>query len=1276
MKHKRTGTATKIVSLLLTLVMMAGLLPVTASADATTVIENVEITGVVAPVEGETPKYDCIIPEGCGYYIDEVFWFDSSYTMVDEDDTFVAGSKYTIEIVLYPEEGYSFKDRKELAATVNEEKAGNIGFYANEPESRIIQKSMYAFHKDEQIIDVSSWGELKNAFDEANKDYMSPMAAENITVRLQNDLYLNAYDLPRSTRYMVRLNVLRNITLDFNGHTLYGTADLPQDENSELESFLEFKVHPNYYIKDMQTVLTFKDSAGGGGVDFDISQWKDSQLAAIHVDYVNTYWVEGYLNGKRTYIEQSTGYWVCKVIFDGGNYKMNCDTVKFSNGTKSVGDRVRYRGTVVVTNIQTEVNGGRYEAYCDGVTVKNDNFGARDLAAFGIESIYTGNSFFADPESEYYEKYKYGEDLTINDGIFISDNGYSVRHFDRFWQGDDNDVKFDYFIAPMLNGGIYVGPVNFSSKSFIYMNDGSPYLNKKDLTKMTDPKCSLVLDGKPKTASQITLGDLADEDTEFFAILGNTYCSMKDVSLNGTNLGKDLRGTCNTGTNNTLTWTYEDLPQEMQALGFRYQCKIRDNKGGEWRYVTPSVTDGIGSVDHAIAAQTAGTLQPAFMLELCYGDSVMRYGGYAFRLAVQELTGIYRVSATWVDQPIGGARPNFSCSTSLSSKCEVSSTAWYNETDGKALTSSDVFETGKRYVFTAGIKANSGYVFAPEDQLKVYFNRDLKASYDSVSSDRTQIYYSYSFVAAQPLSSAGATVNDLEPFTSYGSKSGVAAAPDKYTVDIDVFGLYEATDADEINVDDSCRIVVGFIPEEGYAFPDPQSNTVTATINGKQATYYDYFDGSIWFYIDHYFATYKFNEVSFRYNEPVAGKSIDDFMLSIENWSQKPNDIITIEDIYWADNGTDGNWDWIDMQEGDTFLEGHNYTCAVTFGLSDSDFYMYASEDDFTVNANGASIPSVYSKDENDTIYYDPSTGAHKDFTVNMYFRAGEDHTVYSAGITTQTITDGMTVSQADPKANLSGVYTWLQLDGDDGAVRLEDTDRFKAGKTYRLMADLNTPEGKVFAPNATATVNSTPAVVDMIYADTLCVHYDFTVSGDSTSNPFKDVKESDYYYDSVLWAVENGITDGITPTTFSPNMKCTRAHAVTFLWRSMGSPEPSSSTNPFKDVKEGAYYYKAVLWAVEKGITDGVTPTSFAPEMQCTRAHAVTFLWRMAGKPAPGSSTNPFKDVKADAYYYQSVLWAVEKGITDGVTPTSFAPDMKCTRAHIVTFLYRYRKA
>ncbi len=174
----------------------------------------------------------------------------------------------------------------------------------------------------------------------------------------------------------------------------------------------------------------------------------------------------------------------------------------------------------------------------------------------------------------------------------------------------------------------------------------------------------------------------------------------------------------------------------------------------------------------------------------------------------------------------------------------------------------------------------------------------------------------------------------------------------------------------------------------------------------------------------------------------------------------------------------------------------------------------------------------------------------------------------------------------------------------------------------------------------------------------------------------FTDVKASQYYYDAVTWAVDKGVTNGTSDTTFSPNANCTRGQVVTFLWRASGSPEPASSTNPFTDVKSSQYYYKAVLWAVEKGITTGMTATTFGPNASCTRAQVVTFLNRTAGTPAPASSTNPFTDVKSSQYYYKAVLWAVEKGITTGMTATTFGPNATCTRGQIVTFLYRYVKS
>ena len=171
--------------------------------------------------------------------------------------------------------------------------------------------------------------------------------------------------------------------------------------------------------------------------------------------------------------------------------------------------------------------------------------------------------------------------------------------------------------------------------------------------------------------------------------------------------------------------------------------------------------------------------------------------------------------------------------------------------------------------------------------------------------------------------------------------------------------------------------------------------------------------------------------------------------------------------------------------------------------------------------------------------------------------------------------------------------------------------------------------------------------------------------------NFFVDVPADAYYYDAVLWAAKEGITGGTDAVHFSTNATCTRAQAVTFLWRAAGSPAPKSHAMPFTDMGEGSYYETAVLWAVENGITKGTSDTTFTPNAKCTRAQIVTFLWRSQKSPA-SDSVNPFTDVAADAYYTNAVLWAVEHGITAGTTTTTFSPNNDCTRAQIVTFLYR----
>ena len=171
--------------------------------------------------------------------------------------------------------------------------------------------------------------------------------------------------------------------------------------------------------------------------------------------------------------------------------------------------------------------------------------------------------------------------------------------------------------------------------------------------------------------------------------------------------------------------------------------------------------------------------------------------------------------------------------------------------------------------------------------------------------------------------------------------------------------------------------------------------------------------------------------------------------------------------------------------------------------------------------------------------------------------------------------------------------------------------------------------------------------------------------------NPFSDLAPSDFCYDAVMWAVGRDITGGIGNYTFGPNLPCTRAQAVTFLWRAAGSPEPETRVMPFTDVPMGSYYYNAVLWAIENGITEGTSDTTFSPDATCSRAQIVTFLWRANGSPA-ASGNSAFTDVASDAYYAAAVIWAEKNDITGGIGGGRFGSNNNCTRAQIVTFLYR----
>ena len=274
-------------------------------------------------------------------------------------------------------------------------------------------------------------------------------------------------------------------------------------------------------------------------------------------------------------------------------------------------------------------------------------------------------------------------------------------------------------------------------------------------------------------------------------------------------------------------------------------------------------------------------------------------------------------------------------------------------------------------------------------------------------------------------------------------------------------------------------------------------------------------------------------------------------------------------------------------------------------------------------------------------------------------------------GETVLTIEDGVvTTYAAGVSAAVAGDTKVLGLTGGPYNITIWGTDKGTMDVSYTAYSST----GRVLKQ---LHYDNLPLTDGCIYESSIepssSTSVDFTLDGDVPENNFRftDVPENAYFYYPVLWAVENGITSGTSATKFSPYEGCTRGQVVTFLWRAAGCPEPESRYNPFSDVSSNAYYHDAVLWAAEEGITTGTSRTRFEPNATVTRAQTVTFLWRWDGSPEP-DSTGSFRDVPYRAYYADAVAWAVNYGITNGTAPGVFSPSQTCTRAQIVTFLYR----
>ena len=322
-----------------------------------------------------------------------------------------------------------------------------------------------------------------------------------------------------------------------------------------------------------------------------------------------------------------------------------------------------------------------------------------------------------------------------------------------------------------------------------------------------------------------------------------------------------------------------------------------------------------------------------------------------------------------------------------------------------------------------------------------------------------------------------------------------------------------------------------------------------------------------------------------------------------------------------------------------------------------------------TVSYSGSVVVNLvredikYTVSQGDSVRFDES-----DFLSYLHSTKG-----YSSNYTIDYVTFDQSAVSA---VNEGSLYTYYSGYNYGGSVKTTDKFYYSATASQNALSDV------AFLASRYAKTGETVYIPFTIYA-----RYGTTGTGTrqltgtvaikigQTMN-FIDVKTSDYFYNSVKWAVGKNITNGTSSTTFSPYKSCTRAEIVTFLWRAAGSPEPTTTRNPFRDVNAVTHssYYKAILWASQKGITSGTSTTAFSPDQVCTRAQIVTFLYRYAGQPS-GYYSNPFKDVGAtsEASYYKAILWAVGKGITTGTSATTFSPYASCNRAEAVTFLYRY---
>ncbi|MBR5309194.1 MAG: S-layer homology domain-containing protein [Clostridia bacterium] len=401
---------------------------------------------------------------------------------------------------------------------------------------------------------------------------------------------------------------------------------------------------------------------------------------------------------------------------------------------------------------------------------------------------------------------------------------------------------------------------------------------------------------------------------------------------------------------------------------------------------------------------------------------------------------------------------------------------------------------------------------------------------------------------------------------------------------------------------------------------------------------------------------------------------------------------------YWLEN-----YDWDNHFSG-VFKESKRYTFVVE--LAPKDGYFFADTTKMVASINGR-VAEVRAGSGTLLVLYEYKTGKALEkvmgiVTFDIDAPAIGAHPSFEPKDNRE---DGLYYLDKQHEGSTKNGVIWYEGVGNNER-KMTENDTFKANENYYVAIRVRPVQGYEFDTDENGdllvrgAINGNTAIAAG-NEEAMFVGYAFTPLKEAetekpkdaekpsepekepekpTENPqeepklaFTDVPKDQYYYDAVMWAVDEGITGGTSTTTFSPDAPCTRGQVVTFLHRMIGSPEPAAIGMPFTDVNEDAYYYKSVKWALGSNITGGTSATTFSPDTACTRGQVVTFLWRTAGQPEAKSDKCDFTDVGSDSYYYKAVLWAVEQGITGGTSADTFSPDSPCTRGQVVTFLYRF---